>query len=189
MAASGGERYLAHGETSILEVRRHYSILLGPFLLTLLVLVVVSALGFVLTPGRSDHPVDTTLGLVAVFFALRFLWKAVVWWADRLVVTDQRLFEVSGILTRKIASMPLEKVTDMTYRRTIAGRILGFGDLIIESPGQKQALEVIGHIPRPDDFYRTVTTLVTSHETSQPLFRSTLAFDQEDTGPIPRVIV
>ena len=103
---------------------------------------------------------------------------------------EDGIFEVSGLLSRKVASMPLTRVTDMTYRRSLLGRLLGYGDLIVESAGQDQALTTINFLPNPDEFYRTVTALVggvmarpdpeTVHEAS---------WDDEDTGPLPRVIV
>jgi hypothetical protein len=89
--------------------------------------------------------------------------------------------------------MPLTRVTDMTYQRSLLGRILGYGDLIVESAGQDQALSRIEHLPRPDDFYRTITSLVTAGipsllpEDEEP--RRLWLPDDEDTGPLPRVIV
>jgi hypothetical protein len=88
------------------------------------------------------------------------LWKALEWYLDRVVVTDQRIFEVSGLLTRSVASMPLTRVTDMTYRRTFLGRMVGYGDLIVESAGAEQALRTIQRIAEPDRFYGTITELV-----------------------------
>ena len=102
-------------------------------------------------------------------------------------MTNQRIIEVSGVLTRKVASMPLEKMTDMIYLRTLGGRLLGYGDLIVESAGQDQALSRIRRLPKPDDFYRCVTSLsadllpVPDEEPPTP--------DLDDTGPLPRVVV
>ena len=81
--------------------------------------------------------------------------------ADRIVVTDRRIFEVSGILTRKVASMPLAKLTDITYRRSLLCRLFVYGELIVETAGQEQSLQHITHLPRPDDVYRTIAWLVT----------------------------
>ena len=156
-------RYVGEGEEAVLEVRHHPFTLLRPGLAALAAIVVASVLGALLSWDDGDDFIDTVLGLVAIFFVARFAWKALVWWFDRVVVTDKRIFEVSGILTRKVASMPLEKVTDMTYRRTIAGRMFGYGDLIMETAGQKQAMDEIAYLPKPDDFYRTVTSLVNTH--------------------------
>jgi uncharacterized membrane protein YdbT with pleckstrin-like domain len=150
-----------------------------------------SVIGAVTSPDDGADFLDTVVGLVAIFFALRLGFKALLWWVDRIVVTDQRIFEVSGVLTRRVASMPLEKVTDMTYRRTVWGRLIGFGDLIVETAGQRQAMDNIAYLPHPDDFYRTVTSLVTTHIPPSPddLEEPPPGPDEDDTGPLPRVIL
>ncbi len=52
-----------------------------------------------------------------------------------------------GIFTRKIAMMPLAKVTDMSFVRTIPGRVFGYGKFVLESAGQEQALHKVNWIP------------------------------------------
>ena len=188
----GDRRYLAQEESIVLRVRRHLTVLLGPFLLTMVVILAAATIGFWTSPRSGGELVDVLVGLCAGFFVLRFAWKLWQWRADRIVVTDRRIFEVSGVLTRKVASMPLAKMTDITYQRSLLGRIFGYGELIVETAGQDQSLHRIAYLPRPDDFYRTITWLVTGGliPRSEPegideLFED----DDEDTGPLPRVIV
>jgi hypothetical protein len=193
MLAPSHSRYLAQGERVMLEVRRHYALLLRPFFVTLAVILGAAGLGSVTSPDQADHPVDTALGLLTIGFAVWFAWRTLEWWVDRVVVTDERMFEVSGILTRKVAALPLSKLTDLTYRRTVLGRVFGYGDLFVETPGQDQALTHIDFLPQPDAFYRTLTSLVMknlwahvqgpSTERDAPSERG-----DEDTGPLPRVI-
>jgi membrane protein YdbS with pleckstrin-like domain len=193
----GRSRYLAADERVILEVRRHMSLLFGPGFLTFLAILAAGAIGWFTSPSEGSDRVDLMLGVIALVIAARFGWKAWQWHSDRIVVTDQRIFEVSGVLTRRVASMPLTRVTDMTYQRSLLGRILGYGDLTVESAGQDQALSRIEHLPRPDDFYRTITSLVTAgipsllpedddHELWLP---DDGPWEDDDTGPLPRVIV
>jgi uncharacterized membrane protein YdbT with pleckstrin-like domain len=185
-------RYLSGSEEAVMEVRRHPFSLMRTIGITLLALVGASAVGALTSWEEGSDFIDTAVGLIAIFFVMRLFWKLLIWWEDRIVVTDQRIFEVSGILTRKVASMPLEKVTDMTYRRTIGGRIFGYGDLIVETPGQKQAMDHISYLPRPDEFYRTVTSLVNSHPPPGRILMDETGPrgpDEDDTGPLPRVIL
>ena len=49
--------------------------------------------------------------------------------------------------------MPLTKVTDMSFRRSFAGRLLGYGEFIVESAGQDQALRNVEFIPYPEQLY------------------------------------
>ncbi len=62
----------------------------------------------------------------------------------------------SGVFSRKVAMMPLTKVTDMSFRRSFAGRMLGYGEFIVESAGQDQAFRTVDHIPYPEQLYLLV---------------------------------
>jgi hypothetical protein len=183
-------RYLAADEEVVCTVRRHPAVLFRPFIEALGVIVVAALLGTWLSPGDASDVLDTVLGLLAIAFMARFAWRGWEWSVAHVVVTDRRIFEVSGLLSRRVASTPLTKVTDMTYHRSVLGRLLGYGDLRVESPGQKQAVEQIGYLPRPDEFYRTVTSLVmVKSPRDDSEFAGRRGDDQEDTGPLPRVIV
>jgi uncharacterized membrane protein YdbT with pleckstrin-like domain len=93
-----------------------------------------------------------------------FAWKVADWWVERFVVTDRRIILTSGILTRKVAMMPLVKVTDMSYQRPLVGRILGYGEFVMESAGQDQALRNINFVPNPDILYLDMCDLLFGQE-------------------------
>ena len=184
-------RYLAQNERIVLDVRHHYTALLRPFFDAVGVVLGTLILGLALSPNNGGDWIDTVLGLIAFYFVGRFLWRCWEWSVDRLVVTDRRIFEVSGLLTRKVGSMPLVMMTDMTYSRPVLGRILGYGSLRVESAGQDQGLSRLDHIPNPDEFYRTITGLVSAGiiPKAEPQAVHEASWDDDDTGPLPRVIV
>ena len=183
-------RYLAPEERIVIEIHHHLMVLLRPFVVALGVIFGAMMLGFLMSPDEGADAVDTVLGLVALVFLFRFLWRVWEWRVDKIIVTDRRILEVSGLLTRKVASMPLEKLTDLTYNRSLAGRLLGYGRISVESAGQEQGLTTIDYLPSPDDFYRTVTSLVTGvMPKPDPETVHEASWDDEDTGPLPRVIV
>jgi hypothetical protein len=66
----------------------------------------------------------------------------------------------TGVVTRKVAMMPLVKVTDMSFQRSTLGRLLGYGEFILESAGQDQALRVVDHLPYPEQLYLEVCGLI-----------------------------
>ena len=184
-------RYLAQDERIVLDVRHHITVLLRPFFDAIGVVLGTLILGLAFSPNNGGDWIDTTLGLIAFYFMLRFLWRCWEWWVDKIVVTDRRIFEVSGLLTRKVASMPLAMMTDMTYTRPLMGRILGYGELRIESAGQEQGLSRLNYLPNPDDFYRTITGLISAGliPKAEPAAVHEASWDEDDTGPLPRVIV
>ena len=84
---------------------------------------------------------------------LRLIWQVMNWSVDYFVVTSERLLLMRGFLTRQINMMPLTKVTDMSFKRSFAGRLLGYGEFIVEWPGQDQALRNVEFIPYPEQLY------------------------------------
>lgn len=162
MAGTGGfediERFLLPTERRVLAVRRHWSRLAEP---------VAAALGGLAVMLWLDQVLPTGLPLVrdlllAGWVALmgRLTWRVLEWRAGWFVVTDRRLLLRTGILTRRVAMMPLIKVTDMSYSRPPAGRVLGYGEIVIESAGRDQALRRIRHLPRPDGLYLEICELL-----------------------------
>ena len=69
---------------------------------------------------------------------------------DRFVVTSDKVFRVHGLLNRREASMPLQRILDITVYKPLHGRILGFGHFTFESAAQEQGLREIRYVPRID---------------------------------------
>ena len=178
------------GESIVLETRRHPATLAGPLVAAVASVVGGLVVGMLVTPGDSRDAIDTAAGVIAAVFLLRFLWRVLRWRAAKTVLTDRRLLQVSGVMARKVSSMPLARMTDLTYRRPILGRVLGYGEIVIESAGAELGIHKLDHLPKPDRFYRTVTRLVA--EVTPGRFNDGVEvpnWDEEDTGPLPRVIV
>jgi membrane protein YdbS with pleckstrin-like domain len=151
-------KYLLPHEHQVITVRKHPAVLLGPVSLALggvLVALVLSTTVF-----SHSRPAVVVLVLGAVILLLNLAFKTWEWSEDYFAVTSDRMLEASGVFTRKIAMMPLVKVTDMSFQRTTTGRILGYGKFILESAGQDQALQTIDHVPYPDQLYLEICALI-----------------------------
>jgi uncharacterized membrane protein YdbT with pleckstrin-like domain len=139
------ERLLRHlDEVLVEDVRHHWIVYVKPFLLAVLGFVIV-VLGFfvVMKAGWFCFCVGGALLLWAG-------WKALSEHMDRLVLTNMRVFRVRGVLAQSAATMPLSRVLDITVRKTVTGRMLGYGHFIFESAAQEQGLREIRFVPRPD---------------------------------------
>jgi uncharacterized membrane protein YdbT with pleckstrin-like domain len=147
-------RYLLPNEQQVITVRRHPAVLIGPSVLALAGLLAAGVLTATVLHGNK--PLITAIWLAWLVLFARMIWKAINWAVDFFVVTSHRILLTSGVLTRKVAMMPLTKVTDMSFQRSFAGRLLGFGEFIVESAGQDQALRNIDHIPYPEQLYLEV---------------------------------
>lgn len=92
--------------------------------------------------------------LAIVVTALRFVQKAAMWaFYDRLYITTRRVIAATGFLGAQINTMPLTRVTDISYKTTVAGELLGYSELRVETAGQDQALGLIKYLDRPASFY------------------------------------
>ena len=118
---------------------------------------VIPALG-VLSLIVFDFAVTLSLAVVLVIF--RMVTYTARWaFYERRFITNRRLVEASGFLGSRVSSMPLSRVTDIVYTRTIPAELLSYAHMRVETAGQDQALGRVRFITRPDDFYDTLSTL------------------------------
>ena len=145
-------------ERRVIRVRRHWASLLKVLLQTFAVVIVA----FVLSQLVSGDlwVVQTVLWYVAIAALLRFVWNALEWWIELIIVTDKRFMISSGLVVTKISMMPITKVTDMSYLRSAGGRLLGYGTLRVESAGQKQDLEKVEYLPKPEAVFDAISELI-----------------------------
>jgi membrane protein YdbS with pleckstrin-like domain len=148
------ERYVLEGEHEILAQRRHWAVVAEPVASAIAGLLLVGAIALVMPASLN---ILTNI-LVWAWFALviRALWRWLLWRRDWLVATDKRLLLTYGLITEKVAMMPLAKVTDMSYNRSPMGRLLGYGTFVMESAGQDQALRRVAWVKHPDHTYRAI---------------------------------
>ena len=148
------DRYLLDGERLVTAVHQHWGKVAEP---------VGSAVVGAVVALWVDSTIDPALGLVSTvlwwaWFALvgRMLFKVAEWRHDWFVATDKRLLLFYGFITRKVSMMPLMKVTDMSFERSVPGRLFGYGRFVMESAGQDQALREVNWVPQPDHHYRAI---------------------------------
>lgn len=149
------DKYLLPKEECVATVRRHPAVLIAPTAQAVGGLLVAFALSATLLRNKPDVLLWVVWGLWGLLM-VRLIWEAVNWAVDYFVITSKRILLTSGVFTRSVAMMPLTKVTDMSFRRTFAGRLLGYGEFVVESAGQDQALRTIDHIPYPEELYQIV---------------------------------
>lgn len=151
-------RYLADTETSALGGQIHEAVMILP-----ISAFVVGTIGVFFAFGQLPDDADGARNVVALlWFALLLwvVWQWFEWTRDVIFITGYRIIKVHGIIVRKVAMMPIGKVTDMSYLKTPAGYLLGYGEFIVESAGQDQALRDIKFVPDPDNTYRHIQNLL-----------------------------
>ncbi|WP_347350533.1 PH domain-containing protein [Intrasporangium sp.] len=146
--------YLLPGERVVVAVHHHWARVAEPVGSAGAGLVVALWVDSNITT-RTEF-IATVVWLGFCFLVARALWHVLEWRHDWFVATDKRLLLRYGLVTHKVAMMPLMKVTDMSYVRSVSGQLLGYGEFIMESAGQDQALRVVNWVPHPDRTYRAI---------------------------------
>ena len=151
------DEYLLPTERRVIRVRQHWASMMKPLSATALFLLGLVVVQAYLPASVVVDDATFYLGVVAVS---RFTILVILWWIERIVITDKRVMLAEGIIVHNVGMMPLSKVTDLTFRRSLGGRMFGYGTLIVESAGQIQALNKISYMPRPEEIYEALSELV-----------------------------
>jgi hypothetical protein len=168
--------YLSPSERRVLRVRRHWAYLLPVMTETVVIVNATFYLSRLLAGIVSMWLVQSLLWYVTAGVVLHFAWRILEWWNEIIIVTDKRLMLNNGINARKNAFMPIRKVTDMSFHRSVVGRLLGYGTLRVESDGQKHDLEILKYLPKPDEVFPAISDLallksVREHASADPVER------------------
>lgn len=158
------DKYLTPYEVNRLTIRRHPASLMIP---------IAAAGGGLILAGL----LSTWLGGggAVMFIWLAWLasvgwlvWRFVGWSVTYFVITEYRVTLISGVLNRRVAMMPLEKVSDITLDRSLLGRLLGYGTIVLESTGQDQALRNVIYMPYPEQLYLDISSMISVAKDEDP---------------------
>lgn len=134
------------GEEDILddgEVHHHWVVYVVPGLIFALGIVIGSA-GLVSSPQSGWFWMLFGAG-ICVYAAVR----AAEHFMDVFVITNLRVFRVSGLGPTKYATTPLSRILDITVDQTVLGQALNYGHFTFESAAQEQGLRDIRFVTRP----------------------------------------
>lgn len=171
-------RFLLADETLVVAQRQHWVAVAKPVAMAVSGLFLTLVAGFS-APARLGTLTNLTWYLwfiLAAYAAIRLL----MWRYDWFVATDKRLLMTYGVIKRRVAMMPLAKVTDMSFNRSLIGQFLGYGQFVLESAGQQQALRQIDFIRDAKETYLAIVGEIFGEEDdSEP----TGDRDEDDTDP------
>ena len=159
-------RYLLPHERQVISVHQHPAVLIRPIFETLVGLAIAGWLS-----GSVAHGNNWVILVIWILWALlllRLLWKVLDWSLNYFVITSQRMLLAQGFLLRKVNMMPLTKVADMSFQRSLMGQLLGYGEFVVESAGQDQALRNVDHLPYPEQLYLEVCGLIFKEKEESP---------------------
>jgi Bacterial PH domain/Short C-terminal domain len=128
-------RLLSPGEEVVTEFRPHWTAILGPISITLGALAAVIVFAFVipasLTPLRQYGP-----AVVAVGWLILTIRGFIRWRTTQHVITNERVIHRQGFISKLGKEIPLEMINTVSFSQSVFERVVGSGDLVIESAGE-----------------------------------------------------
>ncbi|MGH8871906.1 MAG: PH domain-containing protein [Acidimicrobiia bacterium] len=144
------EKLLSPGEVIRSQFRPHWSRIAKEGVLSILVLVLIILIAI---QGLSWGG-WVILGLIVAWFIV-VIAQFIRWWTSLHVITSERLIYRAGLISKQGKEIPLEVINDVAFKQTAIERILGTGDLVIESAGT-HGQSLYSDIPDPE----TVQSLI-----------------------------
>jgi len=150
------------GETVALDLNPHWwyfskHIITGIPLL--LALVGILALG----DGDARKYLGYLWGALAVVWAIWLLTKFLSWKFTHFVVTSDRLIYRHGVLAKRGVEIPLERIANINFEQRMFERVIGAGDLQIDSAG-KEGQSYFSDIRHPDGVQQEIYRQMESYD-------------------------
>jgi len=160
------DRNLVPGETLLYRTRHHWLVLMGPFFGGLLLLVPGIALmaeaiatrdsaGLAVGSATISPKVMVVSGVVLVAAAIIiFSYGVAKRNATEMAVTNRRVLIKTGMTSRRTLDLMLSRVESIGVEETAAGRVLGYGSVVVRGTGgTPEPFLMIAH---PQEFRRAV---------------------------------
>ena len=130
-------RLLNDNETVSVDLHPHWWFLAGP---TFAIVVAVTAGVVTLLATEADTSVRTAAGwAMMVAIAASAVWLVTRygrWLTTHFVITNRRVIFRTGLLTKRGIEIPIDRVNTVYFHQGIFERMVGAGDLLIESGGE-----------------------------------------------------
>jgi uncharacterized membrane protein YdbT with pleckstrin-like domain len=122
-------------ETVALDLHPHWWYFAEP-VVTLVASVVLGILVRVFMSGDAERALTWIAIIAIVASAIWLVIRYMKWATTNFVITSDRVIFRNGVLAKSGIEIPLERVNNVLFKQSIFERILGAGDLLIESGGE-----------------------------------------------------
>lgn len=159
------ERFLGSEEVEVLHLRTHGKALVAPALV-LLVVAVVSGIGLAAIPP-AWQPWAGWAGFVVVA-AILLAWVVAPylrWLTTTYTLTNRRIITRRGIIHKSGHDLPLSRINNVAYARSLLDRMLGCGTLVLTTAAE--APVQLHDIPDVEDVHVLMTELLFADENPQ----------------------
>ena len=153
------QKSLGADERVVIHTRTHAKVLILPAV-ALVLLSLATGFGAAVMPETARPVSQLVVALVGLVLAI---WLVVLpflrWWTTTYTVTNRRLIMRSGILTRVGKDMPLMRINDVSYQRSLLDRMLGCGTLYIQTAAEGGTIK-LDDVPNVERLHVEMTELL-----------------------------
>lgn len=145
------QRLLADHEKLVFDLRPHW-IAVVPHVIWTILLLVLWILLHRLAGSQMDDPANVQIAIAVVVLALWFFVAVVPflrWRFTHFVLTSDRLITRAGVIAKHSREIPLERVNDIAFNQSALERMMGAGDLMVESAGERGQTR-IANVRKPE---------------------------------------
>ncbi len=141
------ENELTSNEHVVKHIHPHWKALVGPIAV---LVIVLAGLGWAWAASLNS----ILLLILAVIGLALIIWLTVLpymkWHSTHYVFTNERVITRTGVLSRDMESIPLNRVNDVSSHQSFFDRLFGSGSLTIESAGDhgQDTFKEIPHVTR-----------------------------------------
>ena len=119
---------LGENERILLVTRQHWFVLFSNILMEILLIVLLVA-GVI--AASVVYPL-ATFGYILVLVPIAGMIRDILIWSNRqYIVTNRRVVQITGVLSKEVLDTSLEKVTDVKMTQSFFGRLFNYGDIEI----------------------------------------------------------
>ena len=157
-------KLLNNGEEVVLDLRPHWIALVPSGLL--LTAAIIFGLAVTLFMDVDGGAGDALAWLALLLIVLALVWftvKAVVWSTTNFVLTTDRLISREGFVAKSGIEIPLERINTVFFQQSLFERMVGAGDLEVESAGER-GIQSFSNIRRPSLVQREVYVQMEDNE-------------------------
>ncbi len=173
---------LADHERIVFELRPHWVAVVPSLLWAALIALAWIALGALVDSGPARLAITVGALVALLFLSAVPLLK----WSNTLfVLTTDRLITRRGVIARQATEIPLERINDVALAQSALERVVGAGDLLIESAGERGQTRIT-NVKRPEQVQLRIYQA--TEENSNRMLRYGQPFPTPEGDSIPEQI-
>jgi len=167
------QKLLGADERVVIHTRTHVKAMILPALAFVLIAAAVGV-GAALIPREARPIGQLAIGVLGTVLAI---WLVVLpflrWRTTTYTITNRRLMTRSGILNKVGKELPLNRINEVTYERSLMDRMLGCGSLIVQTAAEDGTL-VLHDVPDVEHVNLQMSQLLfgPQHDPNPPAQRS-----------------